>query len=64
MTDIIRHSNALQEYVDANGITKKNILESALENPQIVSAEYANKLLTIITTVDDAPIIIEVDLKD
>lgn len=64
MSDVIRNSPTLQKLVDDNGITKKNILESALENPQIVSTEYADGLLTIVTTIDSAPIIIAVDLKD
>lgn len=64
MADIIRHSASLQKYINDNGITKKNVLESALENPEIVSAEYADGVLTIVTTLDAAPIIIKLDLKD
>lgn len=64
MTDLIRYSETLQKFFKENGFTKKEVLETAKQNPGIVSAEYNKGLLTIVTTVDPVPIIIEVELKD
>jgi len=64
MADVIRRSAVLQDFFDVNGITKRDVLKVAGQNPDIISANYNDGILIIVTSVDPIPIIIEVELKN
>jgi len=64
MADLIRNSKPLQLCADFFKIEKDIILECFREDPQVISAEYANGMLIIKTKIDASPIIVEINLRD